>query len=70
MKWILKSALVLGLPFIILYAYNFSPIEINIYGIVLKKINETDLEEDTLDNTKNTSNVNRTEISLESLCFA
>ena len=56
MKWILKSALVLGLPFIFLYAYNYSPIEINIYGFVLKKINTADFKEDSLDNSINSSN--------------
>jgi lysophospholipase L1-like esterase len=69
MKWILKSALVLGLPFIFLYAYNYSPIEINIYGFVLKKINTADFKEDSLDNSINSSNVNRTKFSFESLNF-
>lgn len=69
MKWILKSALVLGLPFIILYAYNYSPIEINILGIALKKIDYSDLKEDTLVNSLNSSNANPTKTSIESLKF-
>ena len=66
MKWILKSSLVLGLPFIILYAYNFSPLEINIHGFVLKKINSSDFKEDTL---VSSINDNPTKISIESLNF-
>jgi lysophospholipase L1-like esterase len=49
MKWILKSSLVIGLPLILLYAYNYYPIEISVNGIVLKKITYTDFIEDTSD---------------------
>ena len=66
MKWILKSALVLGLPFIILYAYNYSPIDITINGIVLKKIISVDSNEDSL---VKSSNANPSKISIESIKF-
>ena len=64
MKWILKSALVLGLPFIILYAYNYSPLDITINGIVLKKIISVDSNEDSL---VKSSNANPSKISIESI---
>ena len=66
MKWILKSALVLGLPFIILYAYNYSPLDITINGIVLKKIISEDSNEDSL---VKSSNANPSKISIESIKF-
>ena len=66
MKWILKSALVLGLPFIILYAYNYSPLDITINGIVLKKIISVDSNEDSL---VKSSNANPSKISIESIKF-
>lgn len=57
MKWLLKSSLVLGLPLILLYAYNYFPIEISVNGIVLKKITYVDSIEDVSDITpvKNTN---------------
>jgi len=41
-RWILLSALSLGVPFLLLFAYNYSSIEINLLGTPLKKINPVD----------------------------
>jgi hypothetical protein len=41
-RWILKSALVLGLPIILLFAYNYSPVNIQLLGTSLKKIDPVD----------------------------
>jgi lysophospholipase L1-like esterase len=41
-RWILLFALSLGVPFLLLFAYNYSSIEINLLGTPLKKITTVD----------------------------
>jgi len=41
-RWTLLSALVLGLPFLLLFAYNYSTLDIQIHGTPLKKIDAVD----------------------------
>jgi hypothetical protein len=41
-RWIFLSAISLQLPFLLLYLYSYSSIEINLFGIVLKKITVAD----------------------------
>ena len=41
-RWILLSAITLGLPFILLFAYNYSSVEIRIFETPLKKIDTID----------------------------
>jgi hypothetical protein len=56
-QWVLLSALVLGLPILLLFGYNYSSFEINVLGTPLKKINPVDSLEIWLKNAAQ-SNVN------------
>ncbi|MFM7726775.1 MAG: hypothetical protein ACKO7B_08735, partial [Flavobacteriales bacterium] len=41
-RWILRSALVLGLPFLLLFAFNYSTLDIRVNGTPIKKIDAVD----------------------------
>lgn len=44
-RHIIKSALLLGIPLIILFIYNFIPVELSFFGVTLKKINNAENQE-------------------------
>lgn len=52
-RWTLLSALTLGVPFLLLFTYNYSSIEIHILGIPLKKIASVDSLELSIDMPSN-----------------